>query len=672
MSKISQLTPLLEDEIDGTELAPVTKDNGTFAAPISYLGARAALLASAARDVAIAAGVQYASEAEAVAGLADGAFGSYLDSEGKPVWGSRAGAGMVPLPGPWIGSDKIGYSGGTVQDALDDRATAAQLRQIGGEIVGVMRNARGAITRQLDDKAADTLSIKDHGAIGDGTLHTVAEWIVPGALGRYASLAELQVDYPHALSTSQSIDEVAIQSAVEEAKLNSSGGWVDIFCPQGDYLYDKITVDGERISFVGPARLIKTTATGTGILFDGGPTRRFGGRIDGLTLGSAVTGIGGELFRAVNFSQISVNVKVKPFPQAAYRALVFERCYRVLLKEDIEIVGCVNDGIYMDDSLDIYVDPGNSDANGRYGLHFNNCSGFYIDSFTCFGNAAEGWNFDSIGTPIEADINGFGFLFKCIGDTNGGHNWRFKQVGVTVLFGCWGASQSGTTADKHGFALDSCYQMGFYGCIGIGNNGGGLVDAGVFASAGITVMGCTLNNNGQVAVSGVRDGIWMRNSGEFMLIGNRTTDTQPIKTQQNGINARATMVSLLMIGNDMKGNASAPYVFEAIPSNFVQSANMTGESGIYASAATMQISPFLDSIRITGNEDIYDFMPRVPNRTLVCRMAGNARFVDQTFGSAFALPSANLTPAPNGTAMFTYDATAERYLHLTSSINDGA
>ncbi len=683
MSKISQLTPLTEEQIDGSELAPVTKGSGTFSAPIAYLGRRAALLAEAARDVAVAAGVQYTSEAAAVSGLADGAFGSYLDAAGRPVWAQRVGAGMVPLPGPWIGSDKISYGiGGTVQDALDGRATSEQLSQIGGQIVGVMRQARGAIVRNLDDKISDTLSIKDHGAIGDGTLHTIAEWIVPGALGRYASLAALQVDYPHATSTSQSIDEVAVQSAVEEAKLNTSGGWVEIHGPLGDYLIDKVTIDGERIRFTGPARYIKTTHTGTMFLFDGGTGRLFGGGMDGPTLGAAVTGISGELLRAVNFSQISVNVKIKPFPAKAYRGLVFEKCYRVLLKEDWEIVGCVQDGVYMDDSLDIYFDPGNADANGRYGIHFNNCSGFYLDSVTCFGNGAEGYNFDSIGTPVEADINGFGFLFKCIGDSNGGHNMRFKQVGYTVVFGCWGASQltlnpdgtfgPNTTSDKHGFALDSCYQMGFYGCIGIGNNGGGLVDAGVFASESITVMGCILNNNGQIAVSGVRAGIWLRDSGKFKLIGNTTTDTQPVKTQQHGINVRATMASLLMIGNDMIGNAAGPYQFEAIPTNFVQSANMTGESGVYASATNMTVSPFLDSIRITGSEDIYDITPRIPGRTLVCRMAGAARFIDQAFGSAFALPSSNITPAANGTAMFTFDSTADRYLHLTHSINDGA
>ena len=58
------------------------------------------------------------------------------------------------------------------------------------------------------------VSFYDFGAIGDGTLHTVAEWIIPGALGRYASLAACQVDYPHVQSTSDSIDWAAGQAAL--------------------------------------------------------------------------------------------------------------------------------------------------------------------------------------------------------------------------------------------------------------------------------------------------------------------------------------------------------------------------------------------------------------------------------------------------------------------------
>jgi len=146
MSKISELTPLTEDQIDGYELAPVTKGSSTFRAPIAYLARRAALQAEAARDVAVAAGVQYTSEAAAVADLEDGAFGSYLDAAGHPVWGQRVGAGMVPLPGPWIGSGKISYHPGGM----------------------------GAVERPVETKLGEIVTVTDFGASGPKIAEAIA------------------------------------------------------------------------------------------------------------------------------------------------------------------------------------------------------------------------------------------------------------------------------------------------------------------------------------------------------------------------------------------------------------------------------------------------------------------------------------------------------------------
>jgi hypothetical protein len=81
----------------------------------------------------------------------------------------------------------------------------------------------GAQQRTQRDKNTDSVSVKDFGAIGDGTLHTVAEWIP----SRYATLAAVQTHYPHVTSTSDSIDWAAIQQAANTAniyKLHLGGG----------------------------------------------------------------------------------------------------------------------------------------------------------------------------------------------------------------------------------------------------------------------------------------------------------------------------------------------------------------------------------------------------------------------------------------------------------------
>jgi hypothetical protein len=65
--------------------------------------------------------------------------------------------------------------------------------------------------RTQQSKNKDSIHIKDFGAISDGTLHTLTEWVVSGL---YTSLANIQEDYPFVTSLTESIDYVAIQAAI--------------------------------------------------------------------------------------------------------------------------------------------------------------------------------------------------------------------------------------------------------------------------------------------------------------------------------------------------------------------------------------------------------------------------------------------------------------------------
>jgi hypothetical protein len=70
--------------------------------------AASAAVSEQARDVAVGAATDFDTEAEAVAGLADGAFGSYKDTNGLPVYGQRVGSAMVPIPGEWFLDIRVG------------------------------------------------------------------------------------------------------------------------------------------------------------------------------------------------------------------------------------------------------------------------------------------------------------------------------------------------------------------------------------------------------------------------------------------------------------------------------------------------------------------------------------------------------------------------------------
>lgn len=66
--------------------------------------------------------------------------------------------------------------------------------------------------RTQEQKNKERVSVKDFGAIGDGTLHTLQEWIDSG---KFNNLTAIQVIYPHATSLTDAIDWVACQAAID-------------------------------------------------------------------------------------------------------------------------------------------------------------------------------------------------------------------------------------------------------------------------------------------------------------------------------------------------------------------------------------------------------------------------------------------------------------------------
>lgn len=85
-----------------------------------------------------------------------------------------------------------------------------------------------AYGRSQRDKNADRISVKDFGAIGDGTLHTVQEWVNSG---KFSNLAAIQVDYPHVTALTDSIDWAAAQKALSTTNIayypKSTGAYIN-------------------------------------------------------------------------------------------------------------------------------------------------------------------------------------------------------------------------------------------------------------------------------------------------------------------------------------------------------------------------------------------------------------------------------------------------------------
>ena len=119
----------------------------------------------------------------------------------------------------------------------------------------------GAQTRAQADKNAESISVKDFGAIGDGTLHTLQEWVYQG---KFSGLAAIQVVFPFVTSLTESIDRVAIQAAIKALPLNTAdvgiltpkgfanGGCIHV--PRGRYVIDKKITMQRGLRLVGESR----------------------------------------------------------------------------------------------------------------------------------------------------------------------------------------------------------------------------------------------------------------------------------------------------------------------------------------------------------------------------------------------------------------------------------
>lgn len=101
----------------------------------------------------------------------------------------------------------------------------------GSSVVGyALSEVAKAALRTLHDRLTDQIHIKDFGAIGDGTLHTVQEWIDGG---RFSNLTAVQFAFPHVTSTGDSIDWAALQGAIDFVS-SRGGGSVD--CASSHYI----------------------------------------------------------------------------------------------------------------------------------------------------------------------------------------------------------------------------------------------------------------------------------------------------------------------------------------------------------------------------------------------------------------------------------------------------
>ena len=239
----------------------------------------------------------------------------------------------------------------------------------------------GAVTRTCSSKLEETISVKDFGAIGDGTSHPVSEWCTYAGGTRYtaanagACLTAVQADYPHVTAVGNEIDWAAIQAANNAAQVASLVSKVVHF-PGGEYQAGTSTLTvTDQVIWQGESERgthIYYSGTGTAVLVNNGTSFIYHIHFRDLRIVStASAGAVGVAFKYVSES---------------YLEYVTVRGFAV--------------GVLMQDCNNMYLDRYTSDLNTD-GVYFQND----VTGTNNFISIKHGNFFDSADAAIKTEGN---------------------------------------------------------------------------------------------------------------------------------------------------------------------------------------------------------------------------------------------------------------------------
>lgn len=252
--------------------------------------------------------------------------------------------------------------------------------------------ASGGSPRSVSSKLGDIVSVKDYGAVGDGTTD----------------------------------DTLAIQAAVDALAANSGG---TLLFPAGTYkITDTITVN-RSINLVGDSiqstfiHLYVSTAK-PAIYFDGTSSIIFGGGVSGMWIWCDKGSVAGD------------GIKVKGASPAAVTTLAIRDVVVFSARDGVTLEGTSANEVYLCTVDNVKVigaalDP-SGDNSMRYGFYVNGAAYNAIQNCeaTNVGNSAYGFRINGIGTMLEnITTDGCGWVNASLGSIN---QWTTETIAATT------------------------------------------------------------------------------------------------------------------------------------------------------------------------------------------------------------------------------------------------
>lgn len=356
-----------------------------------------------------------------------------------------------------------------------------------------------------------------------------------------------------------------------------------------------IAYTASSVLHVGASRestqVINGAAANPAIQCGDGITAVYGGGIVSMSFSqqSGVTALNGNCaFLFTGLGQFAIrDVFVSNNTSSPYRGVVFTAgsigCSQFVVN-NLQVQGCLNDGISLINTTDAYITDCRSDANAGAGWLLNGAQGTFAKSCTTFDNDGVAWGLQSSNPGVLPNKNNF--FWGCIGDTSGSYNWQINDSQDSRWVGCWGGTQQSTAVNTFacGFLIvtSASTRLVFDSCIAVNNNAQGfnVFDDGT-APTYIVLSSCQYTFNGR---SGTGYGLALNGAVDHVRVAGGTFQSNPT-------------------GQVLNTSGSSDILFTGNPVGYVTVNQGTGTIAIGASSVAVThglgLTPALSNISVT-------------------------------------------------------------------------